>query len=126
MAIPSVVRLPLYLDFAAGEVKEFVGATDTMEIYSTVYTKVHTYTGTGSEGNPFNVPTLDGKIVVAVVRAGVVKRITDGAVPDYETLKITGTLMEDDKGIEASGGDVTLYTGDALIAGEKVDFIYYG
>lgn len=119
-------RQPLYHDFPVGEVKPFDGAVDTLEIFSTVYTKIIQYTATGSETNPFTVVGLDGLRILGVVRAGTYKRVTAGAVSDDETIKITGTELEDNKGIESSGGEVTLNSGDALVAGEKLDFIYYG
>jgi hypothetical protein len=126
-APPTSIRKPLYLDFAAGEVKEFEKTLEAVEVYSTIYTKVITYTATGAEGNPFTVADITNFVIVAVMRAGAYKRITVDAVSDYETIKITGTLLEDNNGgILSTNGQVTLNSGDALIANEKIDFIYYG
>jgi hypothetical protein len=85
--------------------------------------RVYTYTGTGSEGSSFAIASLSGKFVLAVFRAGYYKRITTDTPTDYEMIKVAG--VQGIGGIVATG-PVAFQSGDALVNGEKLDFLYYG
>lgn len=87
-------------------------------------TKIHTYTATGDE-NSFSVPTLSGKHILAVWRAGYYKRAVATAPDDSEKVQVGTTDLGSGRGILGTG-TVTLQTGDLLIEDEKVDFLYYG
>lgn len=120
------VLKPLYLDFFNGAIREFADGDTIDTTPPGVYTKILPYTATGLEGNPFTVTGLDGKLVIGILRAGQYKRINATSASDDETIKVTGDEIEDSGGIVSSGGELTLKSGDSLIAGEKLDIIYYG
>lgn len=87
-------------------------------------TKILTYTATGAEGNPFAVAGLSGLHVLAAWRAGSYKRVGIVTPNDSEKIKVGAVDLGSGRGILGSG-TVELETGDALIANEKLDFLYY-
>lgn len=87
-------------------------------------TKIYTYTAAGGE-NTFSVPTLSGKYVLAVWRAGFYKRAIATLPDESEKIQVGTVDAGSGQGI-VSDGTVTLQVGDILIAEEKVDLLYYG
>jgi len=88
-------------------------------------TRILTYTGSGVEGSTFTPSGLSGKVVLACYRAGNYKRLTTSAPTSTDYIKVAGTDLGDNKGVLASTGAVTLYTGDALVEGEVLDFLIW-
>lgn len=87
-------------------------------------TRIYTYEGTGLEGSSFAVSTINGKHVLAAWRAGFYKRVIATVPDDSEEIKVGSIDVGSGKGILGDGTAV-LQTGDGLLAGEKVDFLYY-
>lgn len=88
-------------------------------------TRILTYTGTGSEGSSFVVPSIAGKTVLAAYRAGFYKRIITTVPTDTDKIQVVGTDLGDRKGIFSTTGVVSLQVGDALVPGEIMDFIIF-
>lgn len=86
-------------------------------------TRILTYTGTGLEGDEFEVTNLSGKIVLAVYRATDYKRAIVTVPTDTDKIQVEGTDLGDRKGILSSNGFVGLVAGDALMNGEVLDFL---
>ena len=86
-------------------------------------TKLLTYTGTGLEGDSFTVPDLAGTVVLAVYRAGNYKRPIDSVPTDSDKIGVVGTANT--QGVSASTGVAKLQSGDALVAGEILDFLIW-
>lgn len=87
-------------------------------------TKIYTYNGTGSEGATFSVAALSGKHILAVYRADNYKRAVAVAPADAGKIQVGTVDLGSDKGI-LGDGTVRLQTGDGLMNGEKLDFLYY-
>lgn len=86
-------------------------------------TKIFTYTGTGSEGATFSVASLSGKHILAVYRADNYKRAVAAAPANAGQVQVGTVNLGSDKGI-LGDGTVRFETGDGLINGEKLDFLY--
>lgn len=112
-------RVPLYLDFAAGVLRE-LEAGDILRGDYLQGTRIYSYTAVGGEDS-FNVSGITGLNIIGVFRAGIFKRVSSSAVTDSEMIRIHGT--DTDAGITATG-NVSLVTDDALTENEKLDFVY--
>ena len=88
-------------------------------------TKILTYTGTGSEGDSFEVTGLAGKTVLSVYRAGAYKRAITTVPVDSDKLRVVGTDLGSNKGILSSTGFVGFQSGDGLVSGEVLDFLIW-
>lgn len=86
-------------------------------------TRILTYNGTGVEGDSFTVSNLAGKTVLACYRATDYKRVITTVPTDTDKIQVVGTDLGDRKGILSTTGAVGLFTGDALMSGEVLDFL---
>ena len=122
MAAGLFIDVQIGVDFLADRCQ--VPASDvTFETIDMPRTKIYPYTGTGGEST-LDISAIIGKHVLAAWRAGFYKRMVTSTPTDSETIKVGGTDVGNGKGILCDGSAV-LQSGDALIPGEKVDFLYY-
>lgn len=124
MVAGVIMDIGIIVDFLADSCEV---PSDDVEFEQTIdmpRTKIHTYTATGTEVTSFPIVFLSGKHILAVWRAGWYKRAVAVAPSDAEKIQVGVTDLGDGKGI-LSDGNVILQTGDGLITGEKVDFLYY-
>lgn len=94
------------------------------EDFDMARTKLIPYTATGSEGETFTVSDIAGKIVLAAYRAGSYKRIITTTPTDTDKIRVSGTDLGSNKGIQATG-NVRLSSGDFLSSGELLDFLVW-
>lgn len=118
-----VADIAVSVEFLADRCQVPADNVDFDNTFDMSRTKIVTYDATGSEGNSWNVPVIAGKIVIAAYRAGQYKRILI-TTPDSEEIQLGGTVLDDDRGIAATGV-VTLQTDDQPISDEKFDFLIY-
>lgn len=121
----SVREVGILVDFLADSCQVPQDDVTFNEDFDMARTRILTYTGTGAEGNSFTVSNLAGKVVLAAYNAGDYKRIITTVPTDTDKIKVSGTDLEDRKGILSSDGTVTLSAGDALINGQVLDFIIW-
>lgn len=123
MVAGVVVDVQIGVDFLADRCQ--VPAEDvTFETLDMARTRIYTYDGTGLEGATLDVSFLSGKYVLAAWRAGFYKRVVITTPDDSEEIQVGTVDAGLGKGIVSSGSAV-LQAGDALLSGEKVDFLYY-
>lgn len=123
MAAGVYVDVGISVDFFADRCQVPSGDVTFETDFDMARTKIVTYDGTGSEGNSFAVSVIASKIVFAAYRAGLYKR-TKITTPDSEEIQLAGTVLDNNRGIAASGV-VTLPADDLLILNEKLDFLIY-
>lgn len=87
-------------------------------------TRLYTYTGSGLEGDTISIGFLSGKPILAVYRAGMYKRPIITLPTNSDKVQVGTVDLGSGKGVVGSG-TVRLETGDALINGEVLDFLYY-
>lgn len=118
------VDISISVDFAADRCQVPSSDVTFEDPFDMARTRILTYEGTGSEGDSFAVSNLSGKTVLAVYRAGIYKRAITTVPTDTEKIGVGGTDLGNRKGI-MSGGTASLSSGDALLAGEILDFLIY-
>lgn len=87
-------------------------------------TRIYPYSATGNEGDTWSIEELSGKHILAAWRAGSYKRPVATSPDDDEKIQVGTESLESGKGV-LGNGTVVLRTGDAPIANEKFDFLYY-
>lgn len=123
MAAGVVCDLQVRVDFLADRCQ--VPADDvTFEDIDMPRTKIYTYTADGTESGSFSAPTLSGKAVLAAWRSSAYKRVTAIAPTDTEKMQVGTVDIGSGKGI-LGDGTVRLTSGDTLLNGEQIDFLYY-
>lgn len=85
-------------------------------------TKIYTYTATGSETNPFALAALAGKAILASWREFAYQRVVTSLPTESGKVQVGTVDLGSDLGILADGNIGLL---DALLPGEKLDFLYY-
>ena len=111
-------RIPLYLDFEAGVLRELVSP----DVITPGGVKILTYTSDGTEGDSFTITGLVDKNIIGAFRATGYKRVINTVPVSTDYIGIEGT-DNTENGVLATGG-VNLVSGDALVDGEVLDFIY--
>lgn len=125
MVAGVVMDIGIIIDYVADSCQVPADDVDFPQTFDMARTKLHTYEGTGSEGSTWAIAALSGKHILAVYRAGMYKRpIAVAPAGTSEKIQVGTTDLGSDNGIMGNG-TVTLDTGDGLVSGEILDFIYY-
>jgi hypothetical protein len=111
-------RTPLYFDFHNGLLKEL----QEPDYLTPGGVKIFQYTADGTEGDEFTIEDLADKNIIGVFRATTYKRAISTTPTTTDYVGIEGT-DNGANGILATGG-VNLMSGDGLIEGEMLEFIY--
>lgn len=88
-------------------------------------TKLLEYVADGTEGDTFVIPSIAGLNVVGIFRAGSFRKPVITRPTDSERVGVIGS-DGGVKGVYATTGEVQLQSGDALVYGEKLNFLYHG
>ena len=124
MVAGCFVDIGVKVDFLADRCQVPVEAVTFQEDFDMARTKLITYTGTGSEGDSFTVSDIAGKIVVAAFRTTYRRPVTTLPTTS-DDIRVVGTNLGSGKGILTPTGVVGLQTGDALVNGERLDFLVW-
>jgi hypothetical protein len=125
MVAGVVLEVGIIVNWVADSCQVPADDVEFEQTFDMARTKLHTYEGTGSEGSTWAIAFLSGKQILAVYRAGQYKRpIAVFPTGTSEKIQVGTFDSGSDNGI-IGDGTVTLDTGDGLVAGEILDFLYY-